>query len=323
MQHYLFISELADADAPARAPMGTGMVAPVIIAYGTPEQQRRWLPAIRSGDDYWCQGYSEPGAGSDLASLQCRAVRDGDHYVVNGTKIWTTHAHNANRMFCLVRTASGGKRQEGISFLCFDMALPGVTVSPIRSVSGEHEVNQVFLDDVRVPVSGLIGEENQGWTVAKYLLVHERGAPWAPVARARWRRLCLALDAAFPGDRAASPERQDLVLALAEAHCRIDALQALELQALRAQERHEPPGVSPSVGTVLGSELKQHLTELHVRIVGADAVAGAGPGAMPHDEEGAFAMTAYLSDRASSIYAGSSEVQRNLVAAHLLRGGRP
>lgn len=151
MQHYLFASELAAADAPPLAPMGTHMVGPVIIAFGTPEQQQqRWLPGIRSGEDYWAQGYSEPQAGSDLASLQCRAVRDGDEYVINGTKIWTTHAQFANKMFCLVRTGQSGKRQQGISFLCFDLQRPGITVRPIIGISGDHELNQVFLDDVRI-----------------------------------------------------------------------------------------------------------------------------------------------------------------------------
>ena len=327
MQHYIFASELAAADAPPRAPMGPGMVAPVIMAFGTPAQQQAWLPGIRNGDDYWCQGYSEPGAGSDLAGLQCRAVRgqdgDGEHFILNGTKIWTTHAQYANRMFCLVRTASGGKPQQGISFICFDMDLPGITVRPIHSLSGDHELNQVFFDDVRVPASGLIGEENQGWTIAKYLLQHERGGSWAPNLRARWRRLEGALEDAFPGAGRSDPEYGDLRLQLAELHCRIEALQALELRTLRAQACGAPPGISPSIGKILGTELKQALTELHVRI--------AGPAALPHArldeagadplgvrEDGLFAMASYLNDRAASIYAGTNEVQRNLVAAHLL-----
>lgn len=327
MQHYLFASELACADAPPRAPMGTGLVAPVIIAFGTQDQQRRWLPGIQSGDDYWCQGYSEPQAGSDLASLQCRAVRGvdakGEHYVLNGTKIWTTHAHYANRMFCLVRTgAREAKAQQGISFLCLDLGLPGITVRPICSISGDHELNQVFFDEVRVPASGLIGEENQGWTIAKYLLQHERGAAWAPMCRTRWRRVTRALDEAF-AERAAS-EYADLRLKLADAHCRIDALQALELRALRAQSRGEAPGIAPSIGKLLGSELKQLLTELHVEIAGTralarPAMADAEAHALAVPEDAVFAMSAYLNDRAASIYAGSNEVQRNIVAAQLLR----
>ncbi len=328
VQHYLFAAELAAASAPPRAPMGPGMVAPVIIAFGTPEQQQRWLPGIREGRDYWCQGYSEPGSGSDLASLQCKAVRDGDHYVINGTKIWTTHAQHANRMFCLVRTQSGGKPQAGISFLCFDMDTPGITVRPIHSLSGDHELNQVFFDGVRVPLSARIGDENQGWTIAKYLLQHERGGFYTPALRSRWRRLQQAQQAAFAGEhgeRSGGDEHLDLRLGLAEAHCRLDALQALELRTLRAQAAGADKGIAPSMGKLLGTELKQQLTELHLQIAGPASLvrapldeAAAHPLAL--DEDALFAMSAYLNDRAASIYAGTNEVQRNIVAAHLLQG---
>ncbi len=322
MQHYIFASELAQADAPPLAPNGTRMVAPVIIAFGTEAQKQRWLPGIRDGTDYWAQGYSEPQSGSDLASLQCRAQRDGDHYVLNGSKIWTTHAHWANRMFCLVRTDSSGKAQQGISFLCFDLDAPGITVRPIISISGDHELNQVFFDEVRVPASSLLGEENQGWSIAKYLLAHERGSAWAPRLRGRLRRLRAAARAAWP---AACDEGRDMALRLAEADCAIDAVEALELQALRAQVRGEPPGIRPSMGKVLGSELRQRLTELGVEIAGRYAAvdlpqAECLQGELPVPEEAVFAMSAYLNDRAASIYAGTNEVQRNLIAAHLLRG---
>lgn len=325
MQRYIFESELAAADAPARAPMGPGMVAPVLMAYGTPEQQQRWLPGIRLGTDYWCQGYSEPGSGSDLASLSCQAVRDGAHYVLNGSKIWTTHAHHANMMFCLVRTQREGKPQSGISFLCFSMKLAGITVRPIPSVSGDHELNQVFFDDVRVPADGLIGEENQGWEIAKYLLQHERGGTWAPRLRARWRRLRQALQDNFPGDLRDDLEYTDLRLKLTDAWARIDALQALEMLALRAQMRGEPMGIRPSMGKVLATELKQHLTELHVQIVGEaalarPAMADAQAHALPLSEDAVFAMSSYLNDRAASIYGGTNEVQRNIIATQLLKG---
>lgn len=326
MQHYLFASELAAADAPPRAPMGPGMVAPVIIAFGTEAQKRAWLPGIRSGEDYWCQGYSEPQSGSDLASLQCKAVRDGDGYVLNGTKIWTTHAQYANKMFCLVRTASGGKPQQGISFLCFDLPAPGVTIRPIISISGDHELNQVFFDDVRVPAEGLIGEENQGWTIAKYLLQHERGGAWAPMLRARLRRLEAAADAAFGAaahDAQGAHEAHDMALRLADAACAIDAIEATELQSLRAQARGEQPGIRPSMGKVLGSELRQRLTELGVEIAAHYAAADLPlddrlQGDLSIPEEAVFAMSAYLNDRAASIYAGSNEVQRNIIASSLL-----
>lgn len=326
LQHYLFASELAAADAPPLAPMGTHMVGPVIIAFGTPEQQQRWLPGIRSGEDYWAQGYSEPQSGSDLASLQCKAVRDGDDYLVNGSKIWNTHAQYANRMFLLVRTSSAGKPQAGISFLCLDLKRPGVTVRPIISISGDHELNQVFFDDVRVPASGLIGEENQGWHIAKFLLQHERGGAWAPMLRARLRRLAQALREAFAWHPADHPERADLRLKLAELECQVDAVQALELRALAAQMRGEPPGIRPSVGKLLGSETRQRITELGLEIAAHYGhahlpleLAGADP-RLPVPESAVFAMSAYLNDRAASIYAGTNEVQRNLVAAHLLAG---
>ena len=170
MQRYIFASECARAGAPSLSPMGLAMVGPCIIGHGTPEQKAHYLPRILAGQDYWCQGYSEPGSGSDLASLSLKAESDGDDYVLNGTKIWTTHAHHANMMFCLVRTRFDSKPQEGITFLLLDMTLPGIKVDPIITLAGEHEVNQVFFDDVCVPKSGRLGAETDGWTVAKYLL---------------------------------------------------------------------------------------------------------------------------------------------------------
>jgi alkylation response protein AidB-like acyl-CoA dehydrogenase len=173
-ERHVFSSECALAGAPPLAPMGLRMVAPVIMQYGTQEQKAWYLPRILSGEDYWCQGYSEPGSGSDLASLSLKAERDGEHYVLNGSKIWTTHAHFANKMFCLVRTSRDGRPQQGITFLLLDMDLPGITVRPIHSIADDHDFNQVFFEDVRVPVSGRLGEEDQGWGVAKYLLEFER-----------------------------------------------------------------------------------------------------------------------------------------------------
>src|SRR5215212_6304969 len=175
-QRWIFEAECARAGAPNVNVMGVKMVGPVIIGFGTPEQKNYYLPRILSGEDYWCQGYSEPGSGSDLASLKARAVRDGDHYIVNGTKIWTTHAHHANRMFALVRTGDTERKQDGISFILIDMKSPGITIRPILTIGGDHEVNQVFFDDVRVPVANRVGEEGKGWTYGKYLLEFERGA---------------------------------------------------------------------------------------------------------------------------------------------------
>jgi acyl-CoA dehydrogenase len=326
MQHYVFAAELAAAGAPPLAPNAVKMVAPVLIAFGTDEQKQRWLPGIRDGIDYWAQGYSEPGSGSDLASLQTRAVRDGDHYVINGTKIWTTHAHWSNRMFCLVRTDPAAKPQRGISFLCFDLDTPGITIRPIVSISGDHELNQVFFDDVRVPLSSLVGRENDGWTVAKYLLQHERGGAWAPRLRARLRRLRRAADAAFAGLPGDSLERTDMNLKLADAECRIDAMQAMEMEALAAQARGEPPGaIGPSMNKILGTEMKQRITELGIEIAGRAALARVPMDQcalheLAVDEEPVFNMSAYLNDRAASIYAGTNEIQRNIIAAQLLSG---
>jgi alkylation response protein AidB-like acyl-CoA dehydrogenase len=323
MQHYIFAAELAAADAPPLAPNSTRMVAPVILAFGTEEQKQQWLPAIRCGDDYWAQGYSEPQAGSDLASLQCRAVRDGDHYVINGTKIWTTHAHWSNRMFCLVRTASGLRPQQGISFLLFDLHLPGITIHPIISISGDHELNQVFFDDVRVPASALLGDENQGWTIAKYLLQHERGHAWAPLLRARMRRLHKMADTAFADSAPHDLARSDLARKLAEAECGIDAVEAMEMGAVQAQVQGRAPGISPSMGKVLGTELRQKMTELAIEIGGHMSYARPEFEALsqPADtllEESMLGMSMYLNDRAASIYAGTNEIQRNIIATHLL-----
>ena len=325
MQHYLFASEMAEAEAPPLAPNAVRMVGPVLIAFGTDEQKARWLPGIRNGDDYWAQGYSEPGSGSDLASLQCRAVRDGDHYVINGTKIWTTHAQWSNRMFCLVRTDPSAKPQRGISFLCFDLDTPGITVRPIISISGDHEFNQVFFDDARVPAASLVGNENEGWTVAKYLLEHERGGASAPRLRARLKRVRRMADEAFAHLPADALERSDFRLKLADAECRLDAMQAMEFEALDAQRRGELPGIRPSIAKILATEMRQRLTELAIEVSGRKALARvpqeecAGH-ELALSEDPVFGMTTYLNDRAASIYAGSNEIQRNIIAARLLSG---
>lgn len=320
VQHYIFAAELFEAGAPQLAPQGPRMVAPAIMEFGTQEQKDAYLPAIRSGDDYWAQGYSEPGSGSDLAALQCRAVRDGDHYVINGTKIWTTHAHWANRIFCLVRTANTGKPQTGISFLLFDMDLPGITVQPIISLAGDHELNQVFFDDVRVPVSALLGKENDGWTVAKFLLQHERGNAWTPQLRTRLRRL----QQAAPQFLGSGSAREDFQRKLTAVECEIDALQALELRTLYQQQEGQDPGITPSMGKVLGSELRQKLTEMAVEVSGYYALARPALSSLGGEddipEEAIFGMSAYMNDRAASIYAGSNEIQRNIIAARLLAG---
>jgi acyl-CoA dehydrogenase len=329
-QHDIFASEMAAADAPKVSPLGLVMAAPVLVAFGTQAQKERWLPDIRNGVSYWCQGYSEPGSGSDLASLQCRARREGNEWVINGSKIWTTHAHRATHMFCLVRTDNSGKPQQGISFLMFELNHPGIQIRPIISISGDHEFNQVFFDEARVPADALIGEENQGWTIAKFLLEHERGGSSAPFLRGRLARLRESLNESFReamAQGAPDTEHEDIALTLANAQCRIDALHAWEQQVLTARiGGGTQPGwmpAAPSMGKVLATELKQHLTELGLDIAGiygatSLTIEEAAAHALPVPEESVFATRAYLNDRAASIYGGTNEVQRNLIARHVL-----
>ena len=226
VQRYIFDLECGRAGAATYNASGSHFVGPVIIHYGTPEQQDRYLPRIRSGEDYWAQGYSEPGSGSDLASLKTRAVADGDHYVVNGQKIWTTNAHRANRMFALVRTATSGKRQDGITFVLFDMDTPGITVRPIMGNGGDHEFNEVFFNDARVPMSNRIGEENKGWEVAKFLLEFERGGRvLAGQVRAQFAKLVQLMNARGGDDSA-------LRARLAEIGTDLDAMEMIDISVL-------------------------------------------------------------------------------------------
>ncbi|MEH3035859.1 MAG: acyl-CoA dehydrogenase family protein [Sphingomonas adhaesiva] len=301
VQRHIFAEETARAHAPSLPPQGLKMVAPVIMHYGTPEQKATLLPRILSGEDLWCQGYSEPGAGSDLAALRLRAVRDGDDYVLNGSKIWTTHAHFANRIFCLVRTATEGRPQQGISFLLFDMDLPGITVSPILTLAGEHEFNQVFFDDVRVPVAGRLGEENDGWTVAKHLLTFERGGRYAPSLSAWLDLVREAAQATGWWDDAANRER------FAREEVAVAGLRAIELAALAGGG--PSAAVRPSMLKVLGSETSQRIDHLAL-----DVAAGWTGDAEDAPDAIAVAMPKYLNNRASSIYAGSNEIQRDLIA---------
>ncbi len=322
VQRYIFASELVAADAPPVTPNATGMLGPVLIAFGTLEQKATYLPRIPTGEDWWAQGYSEPGSGSDLASLQCRAVRDGDHYVITGSKIWTTHAQWSNRIFCLVRTNTEGKPQAGISFLVFDMDLPGITVRPIITLAGDHEVNEVFFDQVRVPVSALVGKENEGWGVAKFLLSHERGGQYAPRLRRRWSRLqTMAQDRGL--NRAGDPIRTRLAGLAAS----IDALEATEHSIVSKLSRGENPGAASSMLKLQGTELLQLVDEAALEIAGAyaapdqaralhalDLQSGVGP------TDAMTATALYLNDRAATIYAGSSEVQRNIISGLILKG---
>jgi len=309
LQKYIFDQECALAQTPNLPAAGLLMCGPILIAYGSPEQQNRFLPRLRSGDDYWCQGYSEPGAGSDLAALACRAVRDGDSYVIDGTKMWTTHAHHANWIFQLVRTVTGLKPQQGISFLLVDLASPGVTIKPIISMSGEHEVNQVFFDKVRVPVANRIGEENAGWDIAKRLLEFERSGVYGP----RTRRILTRVEhlARIDGDRWHQP---DFRRRFAQVSIEADTLESCELRMLSGRPSLSD-NVIPSLLKIAGTETMQSATELAVLVGGHRAayVCDSNP-TDPMVGESAISMARYLNARAATIYGGSSEVQRNILA---------
>jgi alkylation response protein AidB-like acyl-CoA dehydrogenase len=299
VQRYIFEEELGYVGAPPLIPFGLAMCAPVLLRFGSEAQKQRFLPRIYQGEDFWCQGYSEPGSGSDLASLKTKAVREKDFYVVNGQKIWTTLAHYADWIFCLVRTdPNTGRRQEGISFLLIDMKTPGITVRPLILMDGAHEVNEVFFDDVKVPAENLVHEEGQGWTVAKYLLGYERmntgriGESKRQLAALKEYSQSLQGDARFR-DRLSRVEVE---------------LMALEITNLRFLDRMrrtgQPPGADVSMLKIKGTEIQQALTELMMQ--------AADPAA--HDEFSVAVRKKYLSMRKTTIYAGSNEIQRNIIA---------
>jgi len=324
-QRYIFAGECARAGAPSLSPMGLRMVGPVIMRYGTEAQKAHYLPRILSGEDYWCQGYSEPGSGSDLASLQMRAVSDGDDYVLNGSKIWTTHAHFANRMFCLVRTRNDGKPQSGISFLLLDMNSPGITVQPIITLAGEHELNQVFFDDVRVPKAGRLGEENDGWTVAKYLLEFERGGSSAPSLRAALEHLHRAARLAPDGEGSALIDDGIYRDKLASAGIVLDAIEMTELRVMCALSAGKNPGPASSMLKMQATEAMQHLDELAIEAAAyygnvsqAEARAPGSNVAPVGPPDVLQAMPRYLNNRAGSIYGGSNEIQRGIIARLVL-----
>jgi alkylation response protein AidB-like acyl-CoA dehydrogenase len=325
VQSYIYQTEYTKAEAPPITPNATRMVGPVIIAYGCEAQKAEYLPRIRSGDDWWAQGYSEPGSGSDLASLQLKAESDGDDYVLNGTKIWTTHAHFSNKMFALVRTENSGKPQTGITFLLLDLNVEGITIDPIISISGDHELNQVFFDNVRVPKSNRLGEEDDGWTVAKYLLGHERMGAYA----ARLYQHISAIK------RIATKERSDngsalvadpaFARALAQTEAQINALEFTEHRFMSALSQGKEIGPESSMSKIMGTELRQQLTELEMEAIQHYAFplqhAERQPGSILPYVGSDYALTTlplYLNTRAASIYAGSNEIQRNIMAKAVL-----
>ncbi|NLR70393.1 acyl-CoA dehydrogenase [Novosphingobium sp. ERN07] len=328
-QRYIFEKECALAGAPNLTVLGLKLVAPVIYTFGTPEQKAKYLPRILSGEDYWCQGFSEPGSGSDLASLQCRAVlsADGTHYVLNGSKIWTTHAHWANKMFALVRTNPEGKKQAGISFLLVDMNQPGVTVSPLLTLAGDHEVNQVFLEDVIVPVEDRIAEEGDGWKLAKFLLENERGGS-CHSPKLEYDLTQIESAAADEGDGRGGKlaDDTDWKRRVAKVRLGIQSLEMIELKILSEVAKGRPPGPQTSLCKLLASNLRQDVDLLAVDLYGAAGLQldfarpfyGSNAPQAIHSKAAQVASARYLNSRAWTIFGGTNEVQYGIIARTVL-----
>lgn len=323
-QKYIWSEETARADCIRLMPFGLTMVGPVIYTFGTPEQKARFLPGILSGDDWWCQGYSEPGAGSDLANLRTLAVRDGDDYLVNGQKTWTTMAQHADWGFFLVRTNKDVKAQEGISFLLIDMKSPGITVRPIITLGGEHEVNEVWLEDVRVPQNQRVYEEDKGWTCAKFLLAHERtGIAGIASSKRGVEKVKEIARTEMDGERTllANPFFKRKI---AELEVDLTALEYTELRSLAGESAGKGPGPESSLLKIKGSEIQQRLTELALEAVGhygAPYFRGFGEGDNEHPIGPDYAhrtAPVYFNTRKTTIYGGSNEIQRNIIAKMVL-----
>ena len=330
VQKHIYARERVAAGAPPTSPMGINMAGPAIIGYGTPEQKAYFLPRMLSGEHFWCQGYSEPQAGSDLAALQMRAERDGDEFVCSGSKIWVTHANVANWVFCLVRTTRSERKQQGITFLLIDMKSAGIDVRPIVMNSGEWIQNQIFFENVRVPVSNVLGEIDQGWTVAKYLLEFERGGT-AYAAELRANLDALREQVASSRAQAQQPSSNALFDArVADAAIQIEVLDALEMEILSALSNGGAAGTDASMMKILGTELQQLVTELALEAAGPFArawqpgVSMPGgpllgyPGTIEDYSSGepwqAIAPLRYINERAGTIYAGTNEIQRGILA---------
>jgi alkylation response protein AidB-like acyl-CoA dehydrogenase len=326
-QRYIFEKECALAGAPAIAGMGLKLVGPVICEFGTSEQKARFLPRILSGEDYWCQGYSEPGSGSDLASLKTSARLEGDRYIVNGSKIWTTHAHHANWIFCLVRTDSEARKQAGISFLLVPMDQPGVSVSPILTIAGDHEVNQVFLDNAETGIENRIGEEGQGWTIAKFLLENERGGSChAPRLLALIDRLHMLAANEGSGTNGTMAMDPAFATRLAELRLEAEALEVTELRILAELSKGRPPGSQTSLVKLISADLRKAIDALAMDLFGYDGLqlpaerplyGNEAPEPIGH-RDAQLAAASYLNGRAWSIFGGSDEVQKNIIAKTVL-----
>ncbi len=322
VERHIFEEECCRASAPRIVPFGLHMLGPVLINFGSDRQKKEILPRILDGRDWWCQGYSEPGAGSDLASLKTTAVRDGDHYIVNGQKTWTTLGQHANRIFCLVRTAKEGKPQEGISFLLVDLETPGIKMRPIQLIEGGFEVNEVFFDDVRVPAENLVGEENQGWTIAKFLLTHERtniaGVGFSIQAFEQLKALARTVKRS--GKRLI--DNPLFAARLSEIEIDLEAMKITNLRMLADAQKNGRPGPESSMLKIKGTAIRQALNDLSRR--------AQGPAAAPfpsEDLEGNAAIAPpeharnaarYFNNRKLSIFGGSNEIQRNILAKAML-----
>ncbi|MBV7377843.1 acyl-CoA dehydrogenase family protein [Maritimibacter dapengensis] len=322
VEKHIFDEEAAKAHAPRIVPFGLAMLGPVLQKFGSKEQQDEILPRILDGSDWWCQGYSEPGAGSDLASLKTRAVRDGDDYVINGQKTWTTLGQHANKIFCLVRTKTDGKPQEGISFILVDLDTPGIEMRPIKLIEGGHEVNEVFFTDVRVPAENLVGEENQGWTIAKFLLTHERtniaGVGFSMQGLTELKALARRVK------RNGKPLIENPLFAARIAQMEIDleAMKITNLRMLYTAQTQGAPGPETSILKIKGTVIRQTQNELARRAL--------GPAAAPFPSEDMFGNAAlvepedvhnaatYFNNRKLSIFGGSNEIQRNILSKAML-----
>lgn len=311
-QQYIFETECALADAPRQLPFGLKMVAPVLMRYGGPSQQTRFLPRILSGEHWWCQGYSEPGSGSDLASLKMTAIQVGADYIVNGSKVWNTLGQYADWIFCLVRTDTSSKPQEGISFLLIDMMTPGISVRPTRLLDGSFEVNEIEFDNVRVPVENRVGDENKGWTCAKFLLGHERTniAGIGPALRdLGWLKQVASTSLT---DGRSLLQNPLYATRIAQLEIELTALQITNLRVILSEADQRAPGPEASVLKVRGTEIRQRISELHVDMLGAAALT------LERDDEAGRATAAYLNLRKLSIFGGSNEIQHNIIAQIIL-----
>ncbi len=325
VQRYIFDVEIALAHAPRIVPFGVNMLGPVLLKYGSDEQKKRWLPRILDGSDWWCQGYSEPGAGSDLANLKTQALRDGDHYVVNGQKTWTTLGKYADMIFCLVRTDPSAKKQKGISFLLIDMKTPGIEVRPIVLLDGDAEVSEVFFTDVRVPVENLVGDENLGWTYAKYLLTYERtniagvGASMAALDQLK--------EIARSEQKDGKPLAEDPQFAarLARVEIELENMKTTSLRVLAAAAHGGAPGAESSMLKIRGTEIRQEISSLARRALGpyaqpfiSQALDEGFTGEAIGADYAAPIASQYFNQRKLSIFGGSNEIQREIITKTIL-----